>query len=401
MGAIFEYLKSAIASIRGNRVRSFLTMLGIIIGIMSVLVILVVGDGVEAQMKQDLGRAVTSVNIKLLPSKTDKFITKEAYRLLGEAFEDQSYGLDTSWQQYGMTETYRGKEVYVSLTGRGEAGRKLSDIQMIAGRYFTLEDVYNGEFMCVMPQCAAKALLGYEDVVGQTINFTIGDKSYDVNIVGIRKDTDSDLEMIKWENYSADIPYTALMTMAGADPDAKLTSVKVVVDKEVKDELSIKAPAALENILDIRGQKAVKLESNDGMGAMGGILSMIKSVVILIAAISLVVGGIGVMNIMTVTVTERTREIGIRKSLGARTSSIMVQFLSEAAILTGIGGFVGLALGLGLAYVATKLADVPYAVDFSSVAIVVGISIFIGLFFGIAPAHKAAKLNPIDALHQD
>ena len=128
---------------------------------------------------------------------------------------------------------------------------------------------------------------------------------------------------------------------------------------------------------------------------------MIKSVVILIAAISLVVGGIGVMNIMTVSVTERTREIGIRKSLGARTSSIMVQFLSEAAILTAIGGFVGLVLGVGAAYIITVVAKMPFVVNFSAIAIVVGISVFIGLFFGIAPALKAAKLNPIDALHMD
>ena len=107
------------------------------------------------------------------------------------------------------------------------------------------------------------------------------------------------------------------------------------------------------------------------------------------------------MNIMTVSVTERTREIGIRKSLGARTHSIMIQFLSEAAILTVIGGFVGMALGLLIAFGVSKIASFPFVVDFSSVAIVVGISIFIGLFFGIAPALRAAKLNPIDALHQD
>ena len=137
------------------------------------------------------------------------------------------------------------------------------------------------------------------------------------------------------------------------------------------------------------------------MGAMERILNMVKSVVILIAAISLVVGGIGVMNIMTVSVTERTREISIRKSLGARTHSIMIQFLAEAAILTIIGGFVGMALGLLIAFGVSQVAKFPFVVDVSSVVIVVGISIFIGLFFGIAPAYRAAKLNPIDALHQD
>jgi putative ABC transport system permease protein len=114
-----------------------------------------------------------------------------------------------------------------------------------------------------------------------------------------------------------------------------------------------------------------------------------------------VVGGIGVMNIMTVSVTERTREIGIRKSIGARTSSIMVQFLAEAAILTVIGGLIGLGLGVGLAFAATKIAEFPFVVHPEEVVVVVGISVFIGLFFGIAPARKAAKLNPIDALHTD
>ena len=128
---------------------------------------------------------------------------------------------------------------------------------------------------------------------------------------------------------------------------------------------------------------------------------MIKSVIILIAAISLVVGGIGVMNIMTVSVTERTREIGIRKSIGARTSSIMIQFLAEAAILTVTGGFLGLAFGIGIAFIASKVANIPFVIKPLSVIFVVGISIFIGLFFGIAPARKAARLNPIDALHTD
>ena len=401
MGAIQEYIKSAISSIRGNKARSFLTMLGIIIGITSVLVILIMGDGVEASMKQELSKGVTNVSVKLLPTKTDKYITRDAYRHMEETFEDDALGIDTALQGYGNALDYRGTEHFAQIRGGGVGYKYTQNYTLVGGRYFTEDDVYFGEMVCVIAESGAKALFGYLDVVGQEINITDEDKSYQLTVVGVRKDGVYDTQMLLYGNLMMDVPYTALCTIAGYDPDAKITSISLVCDGSKRDELGMKAPRALENILEIRGENAVKLEAGNELGGIANILSMVKSVVILIAAISLLVGGIGVMNIMTVSVTERTREIGIRKSLGARTSSIMVQFLSEAAILTAIGGFVGMALGLGIAYGASKLAGLPYVVNFSSVAIVVGISVFIGLFFGIAPAHKAAKLNPIDALHQD
>lgn len=401
MGAIQEYIKSAIASIVGNKVRSFLTMLGIIIGITSVLVILVLGDGVEASMTAELSKGVTSVTVKLIPTKTDKYITRDAYRQMEETFEDDIHGLDTSISGWGNAEDYRGKEYFTQIEGRGVAYKNTQNYTMLQGRYFSEDDVHAGSMVCVISESGAKALFGYLDVVGQELNMTVEDKTYQLTVVGVRKDTVYDPQMLVYGNLMMDVPYTAACTLNGVDPDAKVTSVSLVCDGTKRDMLGLKAPRALENILEIRGANAVKLDAGNELGGIANILSMVKSVVILIAAISLIVGGIGVMNIMTVSVTERTREIGIRKSLGARTSSIMVQFLSEAAILTAIGGFVGMAFGLGIAFGASKLAGLPYVVNFSSVVIVVGISVAIGLFFGIAPAHKAAKLNPIDALHTD
>ena len=154
--------------------------------------------------------------------------------------------------------------------------------------------------------------------------------------------------------------------------------------------------------MGLRGENAVKLSSGLGFDqTTDSILNIITSVVAIIAAISLLVGGIGVMNIMTVSVTERTREIGIRKSLGARTSSILTQFLAEAAILTFTGGIIGIILGLTISFIICRIVDFVFVVNPLLVLGVVGISTAIGLFFGIYPAKRAAALDPIDALRTE
>lgn len=401
MGAFQEYLKSAISSIRLNKVRSFLTMLGIIIGIMSVLVVLVIGDGFSAQMKAELNRNVVAVKVKINKTRTDKYFTREYYRQIGEVFGDKILGMDAEINVFGETTDYRGHIYDVNASGHGTGDRFVNDYTMLYGRFFNADEVMDGAYVCVLPACNCVKLFGYENVVGQSINITFEDKSADYTIIGVRKDTTTDTAMIEYNYITATAPYTTICEAHGYNPDAQISAISLITDADHRDEVYAKSVSVVENICELRGLKAVRSENGTNMGPMERILNMVKSVVILIAAISLVVGGIGVMNIMTVSVTERTREIGIRKSLGARTHSIMIQFLSEAAILTVIGGFVGMALGLLIAYGVSQIAKFPFVVDFSSVAIVVGISIFIGLFFGIAPALRAAKLNPIDALHQD
>ena len=190
--------------------------------------------------------------------------------------------------------------------------------------------------------------------------------------------------------------------MYGYDLDNFVNGFTIYMDKENKDAVLGKTRAVVENVLGIRGENAVKVSSGYGFDeTTDQILNIITSVVALIAAISLFVGGIGVMNIMTVSVTERTREIGIRKALGAKISSIMTQFIAEATILTLVGGVIGIIVGLSIALILCKIVDFVFIVRPGVVATVVGISTAIGLFFGIYPAKKAANLDPIEALRME
>ncbi len=377
-------------------------MLGIIIGIASVLIVLILGNGMEASMNSELSRGAVQINVKLDPTKTDKFFDREAYKSIEEAYGDTIYGINANWTEYdGSVAGIRGKECGVFVEAGGAAYKQASDLTILSGRFYSAEEVHDSAHVCVIPEVACKMIFGYDDVVGRTLVLSAKSKSTEFTIVGICKNSSSDEQYAKFDDITMYMPYTAVCDVYGYNSDEKLTSIALVTDISKKEEVLAKSKSVVENLLGIRGQGAVKVSEAGGLGALGNILGMVKSVVILIAAISLVVGGIGVMNIMTVSVTERTREIGIRKSIGARTSSIMVQFLAEAAILTVIGGLIGLGLGVGLAFAATKIAEFPFVVHPEEVVVVVGISVFIGLFFGIAPARKAAKLNPIDALHTD
>ena len=184
--------------------------------------------------------------------------------------------------------------------------------------------------------------------------------------------------------------------------DDMFNSFTIYLDSENRNAVLAKTRSVVENITGLRGENAVKISSGSGFDeTTNSILDIITSVVAIIAAISLLVGGIGVMNIMTVSVTERTREIGIRKSLGARTSSILTQFLAEASILTFTGGVIGIIFGLTVSFIICRIIDFSFSVNPVLVIVVVAISTGIGLFFGIYPAKRAANLDPIEALRNE
>jgi putative ABC transport system permease protein len=398
MGAFEEYIKSAFASIKSNKGRSILTMLGIIIGIFAVLVIIILGDGFEASMRNELNKGALVVKVKVDATKTDKFITREKIKLIEEAFSGQIIGINYLYNSYVDVESLRGDYLSYSEQAGGTAYKQAENIKMISGRFYNEDDIYDCNLVCVLTPKGAKRIFGHSDVIGDIMKVHIEDKVYEYTVIGIREAGQNDKLSESYDNYFIYMPFTSALYADGVNPDEKITSVDIVVDPDHLDVVYAKAASVVENILEIRGEKAVKASVPYDGAFMEEIMKMIKPVILLVAAISLVVGGIGVMNIMTVSVTERTREIGIRKSIGARTSSVMIQFLAEASILTFSGGFIGVVLGLVMSYAMCKMLEFPYVVDPKAITSVVGLSIFIGLFFGINPARKAAKLKPIDAL---
>lgn len=405
MGTFGEYIKSAISSIRNNKGRSFLTMLGIIIGIAAVLTVLIIGDGMKATVNSEMDSiGATTISISLDTTKTDKFITRQQMRDIESNIEG-IYGISPSTTDYGTITTRKG-EIDIYLTGGSESMVERGQVKILHGRYFTKSDVDEDKRVIVISQSAAKNIFGYEEVVGESFEIDCYGITAEFTIVGVREDNTMDIAYAMYSGDTvmvmAEAPYTAMGDAFGYDLDNYLTGFTIYLDSENKDEVLSRARSVVENIMGLRGENAVKISSGSGFDqTTESILNIITSVVAIIAAISLLVGGIGVMNIMTVSVTERTREIGIRKSLGARTSSILTQFLAEAAILTFTGGLIGMAFGMGISFAICKIIDFSFVVRPELVVLVVTISTAIGLFFGIYPAKRAAKLDPIEALRTE
>lgn len=404
MGTFGEYLKSALSSIGNNKGRSFLTMLGIIIGISAVLTVLIIGDGMKETINSEIDSiGATSVSVSLDVTKTDKTFSYQNLLDIQDSLED-IYGVSPSLSAYGTAVAGRNSFA-ASVSGGMEASQEASGIKMLHGRYYNKGDIDDAKNVVVLSQSAANKLFGYEEVVGNTVSITAYDLTADFTVIGIREDTSMDIAYANWGEdamVAMNAPFTSVANSFNMNIDNYISSFNIYLDGDYRSQVLSQARPVVENVMELRGENAVKISSGSGFDeTTNSILNIVTTVVALIAAISLLVGGIGVMNIMTVSVTERTREIGIRKSLGATTSSILVQFLAEAAILTFTGGIIGIAFGLSVAALICKIIDFSFVVNPVLVAVVVMISTAIGLFFGIYPAKRAADLDPIEALRSE
>ncbi|WP_026521477.1 ABC transporter permease [Butyrivibrio sp. VCB2001] len=405
MGTFGEYIKSALSSIRTNKGRSFLTMLGIIIGISAVLIVLIIGDGMKATVNSEIDSlGAATITVSLDDTKTDKTFTRQQFENIEENI-DNIYGVSPSLSVWGNTKGKK-QEIYdVSIDGGDTASQYASGMEILHGRYYNEADVEDGKKVLVVSQMFANLVFGYEEVVGQTLEITAYDITQEFTIVGVREDTPLDVAYASFGEdtiIGANAPYTSLCEAYKFDVDKQFSSFKIYLDSDYKDAVLGQTRAVVENIMELRGENCVKISSGAGFDqTTNSILNIITSVVAIIAAISLLVGGIGVMNIMTVSVTERTREIGIRKSLGARTSSILTQFLAEASILTFTGGIIGIIFGISVSFLICKIIGFSFSVNPLLVLAVVAISTAIGLFFGIYPAKRAANLDPIEALRTE
>ena len=406
MAQIWEYIKIALMNIKSNKGRSVLTMLGIIIGIASVIMVIAIGNGVRGQVNDEL-EGLAGGQIAFYVDSTRKETTVTFDKSDFDAIEENIAhvkGVTPQLSVWGTAEGPKGN-FDISMTGGYTGLQYTSSEPIVRGRYFSQDDCDAGSNVCVITESSAVALFGTTDVIGLTFEATFWGVSQEMRVVGVRKDTASSLISMTgggMETITAECPLSFMGNKLYYYID-DFSEFYVIADNSTyctqvaQDTLNL-----LEARHGVRGENQIMMQSfTDVSSQFDSILSIITVFVSFVAAISLLVGGIGVMNIMLVSVTERTREIGIRKALGARTGSILLQFLAEAGIITLMGGVIGIVLGILGAMGVCSIAGVTASVDPAVVIIATLFSCGVGIFFGIYPAKKAAKLSPIEALRHE
>lgn len=380
-----QAVKMAISSIKSNKMRSFLTMLGIIIGVMSVvlLVSLVQGTGSITSQLDSLGGSqltvtITDPNNKLTLSEVNSLEDKD------EIGQVAPYNSGSAAAKAG------GNSKQVSITGITENYTKFTELDILYGRGILEIDNEYRLNVCVIGSSVATDLFGNTDVVGSEIRLS----GKDYLIVGVLE--------VQGESLMGSTDSTVYIPFTNAQRLLYSTGVTSFYASSSSAETLELAENTLDTYLlektgDSDSYSIVNMASIQD--TINSVLSTMQLLLAGIAGISLVVGGIGIMNIMLVSVTERTKEIGVRKAIGAQKRDIVTQFIIESVALSLMGGIIGMVLSMGILSLLTALfADYTFSVSLSVAAIALGFSIMVGLIFGIYPANKAAKLKPIDAL---
>jgi putative ABC transport system permease protein len=409
MNAITQALRIALKALRINKMRSFLTMLGIIIGIAAVIAMMAVGSGASYVISQQIASIGSNI-LLVIPGSTTSSGLRTGSGGVQTLTYDDSRAIQNDCPSVEMASgTVRGsgQVVYGNqnwstlLMGASPELFAIREWPVVVGRSITTSDVDSAAKVCILGQTVAQTLFGAEDPVGKMIRI----KKVPFTVVGIleRKGqspqgTDQD-----------DVIFLPLRTaqrklMGSQFPN----TVGAILVKAKSEELLPKAELEIKELLNQRHRITNGKDPDFTVRNLSEILAVAekssKAMSLLlgaVASISLIVGGIGIMNIMLVSVTERTREIGIRMAIGAKRKDILLQFLTEAVLLTLLGGLIGIALGAGGATVVSRILSWPTLISPLSITVAVLFSGAVGIFFGFYPARKAAGLNPIEALRYE
>ena len=407
---VLESFKMAISSIMANKMRSFLTMLGIIIGISSVITIVALGNGGQNYISGQFAKmGATTVTLSVDPSKveqTSDYFTLDDVQQIESSVDTVKYVSPIIAEQgTAISDT---QTTTANITGVNTDYALISDVAIVYGRFFNEREVEEGKAVAVIDQTSAKALFGTDNVVGKSFKLGPAASSQSVTVVGVSKANSMFSRSGGGSSRGSDttpslvtVPVTFLQTLYPTNSNISTLSVAAT-----SQATSVQAGnEALKIIQNRHDNKTADLytasNSASMMSTINQVLGTFTAFIGAVAAISLLVGGIGVMNIMLVSVTERTREIGIRKAIGATTNAILFQFLTESVILSLIGGLIGMTLGIVAAQVIGSFVSITPSVSILVVLETILFSSAVGIFFGIYPARKAAKLNPIDALRYE
>lgn len=421
--SFIENIRLAIAGLRAGKMRALLTMLGIIIGIGSVIAIVTVGNSLSSSITGSMSSmGVNNITVSVREKNSqggfgpagggggssmeeaDK-ITPDMINRLQETYPDDITAISLSANAGSATAKDGRKYANISLSGANSGYKTANNVELQEGRFITDRDTQGVKNVAVVSdKLVGKLFSGEEDILGKELKVYTDDQIITFSIIGIYTYEASAFAGMESEDdlrTSLYIPVTTAKKLTGDDKNYQSFTV-VSGQGADTDKLITKIKTFLDKYYENKPKYTINATSMESMlTQMTDMLSTVQIAISAIAAISLLVGGIGVMNIMLVSVTERTREIGTRKALGARSNAIRVQFIVESMIICLIGGVIGVGLGIGLGNLGAKLLGSPASASIVAIIIAVLFSMAIGVFFGYYPANKAAKLDPIEALRYE
>lgn len=390
-----EAFRVALDALRANRLRSLLTMLGVVIGVAAVVVLVAIGGGAKQLVEQEvegLGSNLVLVTPGKLQFGTQPPVSR--LQLSDVQMLDRVLGRPEAVAvDIASAETLRAGTLsyYTTVQGTSENVPDVFNRPLAEGRYISKADVDTARRVIVLGPEAAQALYPGADPIGRQVS--LGGVEFRVigvfvpkgSAFGVSQDAEVHIPVTAAQRLFGMQNITGLAVKADSPSDVQSTGDKVVAALKAK----------------YRGEEFTAVTQTQILGTIGRILSLLTLVLAAIAGISLLVGGVGVSNIMLVSVRERTKEIGLRKALGARQRDVLAQFLLEAVMLTSIGGLIGIGLGMGVSYTLSAFTPLPALIAWWSIALAFGVSAAVGVFFGVMPARRAGRLDPVVALRTE
>lgn len=400
-----ESLMQALDSLRSNKLRSFLTMLGIVMGVFSIITIMALGSATENYMNaqfEKIGANTISITYKNIDVDKKDWLTLKDMEYVKEAAPEIK-NIATNIQKRG-TARVDDKTKDAVVVGVSSQYKNFMIIEMKYGRFINDFDVTKRSKFAVVDELFVKKFYGGDrDVTGETFTLkTASGSTVPLKIIGVMSSGESVFEGIMESELIPAIIYMPITTVQQAYPNSeKLSSIDVtLVEKDKLREVGRR----IVNYLEMKhGSEDVYIAQNsaDIQKAFSDVLGVVSSILLVIAVITLIVGGIGIVNILLVSVTERIREIGIRKALGAQKKDIVMQFLTESMMMTGCAGLVGILLGVIAGGIISAFIKIPPVVDWKVIIMAFLGSVALGVIFGVYPAKRAADLDPIESLRYE
>jgi len=390
-----EAFRVALDALRANRLRSGLTMLGVVIGVAAVVILVAIGSGARQEVESQV-EGLGSNLILVVPGRFEfgsapsvsRLQLDDADLLIREVGDPRAVAATVA---SGENIRVGNKETFATVQGMTESVPLVFNRPLARGSYFGGTDVDTRRRVAVLGSATADAVFGDVDPIGRQV--TIAGVRF--RVVGVFESVGSAFGVSR--DLDVHIPITTMQRLIGVDRIDGF-AVKAPTSEGI-ESLQARLIEALESAYP--GEEFSAVTQTQILGTIGRILGLLTLVLAAIAAISLIVGGVGVSNIMLVSVRERTREIGLRKALGARQRDILMQFLIEAVLLCVIGGLLGIGLGVGVSLLADTFTPLPALIAWWSPALAFGVSAAVGIFFGVAPARRAGRLDPVVALRTE